>query len=263
MAGKYALYFPYKTIDALQAGKVSDSEFRRFIIALVNYDRRKELPAFDNSGLAMLFESLKPEIDVAREKYTAAIERNREKGSQGGKSSSEAKQAAARNNGKRGGAPFGNQNAAKKLKQPKQVLGLNKTTSTPEKQPKNNPSGEFDCNSLSGNELQNQKQPKQNRTDKDKNSCSGVVFSKQPTTTTTESILQTCEETGFPMTKSGAQRIQGMGIDPEWLAGPFNFIKSTIEYVQKIYDDKPPEEQKRLFFSALEWEDRQEEFPAW
>jgi len=39
MAGKYALYLPYKVLDSLSSGNVTDSQFREFIMGLAEYDR--------------------------------------------------------------------------------------------------------------------------------------------------------------------------------------------------------------------------------
>jgi rubrerythrin len=118
MAGKYALYLPYKIHDALSKGGITDSEFREFITALFNYDQHGTEPAFTNSGLTMLFESIRPEIDFYHEKYEAVVEKRREAGRNGGASKSPKKVAAARENGARGGPPKGNRNAAKNKDNP-------------------------------------------------------------------------------------------------------------------------------------------------
>jgi hypothetical protein len=61
----------------------------------------------------MLFESVRPEMDFYHEKYDALVEKRREVGKRGGASKSPKKAAAARENGRAGGAPEGNQNTAK------------------------------------------------------------------------------------------------------------------------------------------------------
>jgi hypothetical protein len=112
LAGKYALYLPYKIHDALSRGNITDTEYREFITALFDYDRNGTEPAFSNSGLLMLFESIRPEIDFYHDKYNALIEKRRNAGKKGEASASEAKAGAARENGSVGGAPEGNRNAA-------------------------------------------------------------------------------------------------------------------------------------------------------
>jgi hypothetical protein len=80
MAGKYAFYFPYKIIDSLEAGNIKDAEFKQFILGIVEYDRAGTIPAFENTGLAMLFASIKPEIDFCQEKYKGLVEKRRAAG---------------------------------------------------------------------------------------------------------------------------------------------------------------------------------------
>jgi hypothetical protein len=94
MAGKYALYLPYKVIDSLSKGNVTDSQFREFIMGLVEYDRSGMFPASPTEGFTMMFELLKSDLDYAKTKYEDIIEKRR----------------AA---GRMGGAPKENKNAAK------------------------------------------------------------------------------------------------------------------------------------------------------
>ena len=93
MAGKYALYLPYKVLDALSNGNVTDSQFREFIMGLAEYDKSGTFPASRTAGFTMMFELLKTDLDFAKAKYEDIVEKRRQAG-------------------KRGGAPKGNKNAA-------------------------------------------------------------------------------------------------------------------------------------------------------
>jgi hypothetical protein len=55
MAGKYALYLPYKIVDSLSSGSVTDTEFREFMMALFEYDRSGAVPQFQDRAFTMLF----------------------------------------------------------------------------------------------------------------------------------------------------------------------------------------------------------------
>jgi hypothetical protein len=138
VAGKYALYLPYKIYTAT-ADTATDAEFGAFIRALLRYDMDDTEPKFTDRAFSMLFESVRPEMDYYHKKYDALVAKRREAGKRGGASQSQKKVAAARENGRAGGAPEGNQNAAKskpdesglnenseeeKTIQPKQRLGL-------------------------------------------------------------------------------------------------------------------------------------------
>ena len=99
MAGKYALYLPYKVLDSLSSGNVTDSEFREFIMGLAEYDRSGIFPASRTAGFRMMYELLKPDLDFAKAKYEEIVEKRREAG-------------------KLGGAPLGNKNAKKNTSKP-------------------------------------------------------------------------------------------------------------------------------------------------
>jgi hypothetical protein len=143
MAGKYALYLPLKTYTAT-IETATDAEFGAFVRALLKYDIDGTEPVFEDRAFSMLFESIRTDIDYCREKYNAIVEKRREAGANGGASKSDKKQAAARENGKRGGASQGNRNATKKeaphqeteqpkeKKQPKQMFRLNEKTTQAE-----------------------------------------------------------------------------------------------------------------------------------
>jgi hypothetical protein len=110
MAGKYALYLPYKVLDSLSSGNVTDSEFREFIMGLAEYDKSGTFPASHTAGFTMMFELLRTDLDFAKAKYEDIVEKRRQAGKRGG--APKGNKNAVRNRG--GGALEGNRNAAKK-----------------------------------------------------------------------------------------------------------------------------------------------------
>jgi len=110
MAGKYALYLPYKVLDALSSGNVTDSQFREFIMGLAEYDKSGAFPKSNNAGFTMMFELLKTDLDFAKAKYEDIVEKRRKAGKLGG--APKGNKNAAGNRG--GGAPRGNRNASGK-----------------------------------------------------------------------------------------------------------------------------------------------------
>jgi len=106
MAKKYALYLPYKVLDSLSSGNVTDSQFREFIMGLAEYDRSGIFPASRTAGFTMMYELLKPDLDYAKAKYEDIVKKRREAG-------------------KLGGAPLGNQNAKKDNSEPERQKQAN------------------------------------------------------------------------------------------------------------------------------------------
>jgi len=98
MARKYALYLPYKVIDSLSGGNVTDSQFKEFIMGLVEYDKSGIFPASPTAGFSMMYELVKSDLDFAKAKYDDVVRKRSEAG-------------------KQGGAPKNNKNALKKNKQ--------------------------------------------------------------------------------------------------------------------------------------------------
>jgi hypothetical protein len=95
-------------------------------------------------------------------------------------------------------------------------------------------------------------------------SNASVILEKQPSTTTTTEFLNMCKEAGFTLDRKLAEKIlSGNPIDPAWLSGAFDFPEFAADTIKNTYPDKPPAERKRLFISALEWEDLREQYPAW
>jgi hypothetical protein len=102
MAGKYALYLPFHIIAALENENFSDAEIGAFVRGVIKYHLDGTPPRFDDRSLNLLFSSCKQEFDYNISRYEAKVE-------------------SCRKNGKKGGAPTGNRNAAKPEKQPKQA----------------------------------------------------------------------------------------------------------------------------------------------
>jgi hypothetical protein len=182
-------------------------------------------------------------MDYNNQKYQAIVEKRSTMGKKGGAAKSEAKTAAARDNGRHGGAPQGNTNATK---QPKQMLGLNEKTtqavSVLESVLESDNSGSSTAAAGVG----------------------GVVSSKHPPQTTTVlNFIKDCKTLGYTLDESKAREILETRIDPAWLEGPFNFLEYTAQLIKTEYPDKPKKEKRRLFISALTWQDRRDEFPTW
>ena len=112
MAGNHIL-LPYKLFDAISNSKLSAPKSWQFIIALVNYERYNELPDFPHGKENALWLMLRPELDRNKKNWKEEVKRRSNAGKKGGSSTSEKKASAARENGRRGGAPLGNRNAAK------------------------------------------------------------------------------------------------------------------------------------------------------
>jgi hypothetical protein len=248
MAGNATL-IPQSIRRALRKGNIPDHEKWNFIDALMEYDLTGTIPNFSNANLAMLFESYKTLIDSNNAKYFEKIQRLAIAGATGGSVRSEAKTAAARKNGAKGGAPRRNRNAARssapemetepeKQTQPKHLLRLNK----------NNPSSNSSSSSI---DLKN-------------SSSSLVVFPKQPETTTIFNFQNESKKAGFILDKKIARKIlRENRIDLSWQTAPYSLIEFAAETVKETYPDKSLAEQKRLFISAFSWEDKISEYPAW
>jgi hypothetical protein len=236
MAGKYALYLPYKVLDALSNGNVTDSQFREFIMGLVEYDKSGAFPASHTAGFAMMFELLKPDLDFAKAKYEDIIEKRRNAGKQGG--APKGNKNAVGNRG--GGAPAGNQNAKK---------------DAPDQEPEKQTQAKQADNSNQLSVVSNQYT--------DKRSSSGeVVFSKQPPQTTT-TFMNVCKKIGYHLDRKKAAEILNTGIDPAWFSGSFTFPEFIAGYIQNTYQNKPQHEKRNLFMALLAKEDKKDAFLEW
>jgi hypothetical protein len=282
VAGKYALYLPYKVLDSLSSGNVTDSEFREFIMGLAEYDKSGVFPASHTAGFAMMFELLKSDLDFAKAKYEEIIEKRRIAGQQGGTpignknavknrggGAPEGNQNAVGNRG--GRAPAGNQNARKEVPDDQETEPDDvKQTQTQAKQAKQaDNSSQYSVNSI---QLKDKRNSSSSSADP---AGDGVVVSaKQPQTTTTDFIniqnfLEASKNAGFTLDRKAAERILENEGFRHWINGRFNFLKNFLKYTaQRIksdpkYADKPGQEQKRLFISALSWEDFQDDYLEW
>ena len=100
MTHKNAVLVKYQYVDYIDSAGVSDSDAWCLIKGIIAYDQTGVIPAFDNPVLSGLFAVIKLDLDKNKKKYVKVCE-------------------TKSTNGKKGGAPKGNQNARKR-KQPKQ-----------------------------------------------------------------------------------------------------------------------------------------------
>ena len=114
---KKHILLAHKTFEAISGVISSDylteAEGWQFLKALYDYDKFEKIPDFPNGVLKALWISTKPEQDSYAQHWNEESERRSKAGKKGGSSTSEKKGAAARINGRKGGAPSGNKNAAK------------------------------------------------------------------------------------------------------------------------------------------------------
>jgi len=247
MAGKYALYLPYKVLDSLSSGNVTDSQFREFITGLAEYDRTGTFPSSPTAGFSMMYELVKSDLDFAKAKYEDIVEKRRQAGRLGG--APLGNQNALGNKG--GGAPCGNQNALKgdKAQEPE-----------PEKQTQAKQAKQAE--SVVSSQLTDiSKQIIDIRC----SSSNEVVSSSQipPQTTTVDIFINACKNVGFSLDRKKAQEIMNTNIDISWFNEPFTYPEYIAEIIQESYADKPPEQKRRLFRAIINAEDRIGAFPEW
>jgi len=238
MTGKYAFYLPYKTIDALNRGKVTDTQFRQFIMGLINYDQNGVIPEFQDTGLNMLFEVLKSDIDYSWEKYDKTVEARRDAGKIGGSSKSQKKQAAARVNALKGGGPEHNQNAVKRPKQ--NEANPNKTI---QNQTEKTTQADTDVRC---------KLPDINNNMNDDPSSPFFYLN----------IKKQAEDRGFIIYPKQAQDFID-NVDSMWMTGRFNFFDYIAEGIKDKYSDLPLNEQTALFVNSWQRNFLIDGFPAW
>ncbi|GHV86252.1 hypothetical protein AGMMS50230_18600 [Spirochaetia bacterium] len=87
--------------------------------------------------------------------------------------------------------------------------------------------------------------------------------SSNTTTTIISNFLRECRTLGFVISGKKARSLLESGINPEWLSGPECFPSFIAAFVSEAYQDKADYERKRLFISALTWEDKREEYQDW
>ena len=238
MTGKYAFYLPYKTIDALNRGKVTDTQFRQFIMGLINYDQNGVIPEFQDTGLNMLFEVLKSDIDYSWEKYDKTVEASRDAGKIGGSSKSQKKQAAARVNALKGGGPEHNQNAVKRPKQ--NEANPNKTI---QNQTEKTTQADTDVRC---------KLPDINNNMNDDPSSPFFYLD----------VKRQAGDRGFIIKHKQAQDFID-NVDNTWLTGRFNFFDYIAEGIKEKYFDLPLNEQTALFVDSWNQGFLISRFPAW
>ena len=77
-------------------------------------------------------------------------------------------------------------------------------------------------------------------------------------------IKETVKAHGFYIDEPVAKKIAKSIPDPAWFTAEHSIIDLVAEKINDIYADKPKEERKKLFVSALtKWENIQDEYPDW
>jgi DNA-binding MarR family transcriptional regulator len=88
--------------------------------------------------------------------------------------------------------------------------------------------------------------------------------SSEPTTTVLiQQFIDASKKAGFVLDNKVAASILAKGLSSDWIDGSFNFLDYVAGYIKESYPNKSKPEQKRLFISALGWDDLQDEFPEW
>jgi hypothetical protein len=251
MAGKYALYLPYHIITALENEGFSDTEIGTFVRGVIKYHLDGTLPGFEDRALKVLFSSSKPEFDNNIAKYENTVHERSEAGKKGG--APKGNRNAAGNRG--GCAPKGNRNAAKRESPEPELENKHKQMIEFESE-KQTQAKQADIESVV--ELDSDK-------DIEKGSSTAadgreLVLEKQLTTTIIFNFQKECERLGFSITEAKARSILKTGLDPAWFTGPGSFPAYIAAYVDSAYSDKAPDEQLKLFRSALTWEDKQAKY---
>jgi len=96
---------------------------------------------------------------------------------------------------------------------------------------------------------------------------SGKTVEKPNTTTITDLhniIKEKVKSHGFYIDEPVAKKIANSIQDPTWLTAEYSVIDLVAEKINEIYSEKPKEERKKLFVSALtKWENIKDEYPDW
>jgi len=96
---------------------------------------------------------------------------------------------------------------------------------------------------------------------------SGKPVEKQKTTTIIDLhniIKEKVKSHGFYIDEPVAKKIANSIQDPAWFTYPHSIIELVAEKINEVYYEKPKEERKKLFVSALtKWENIKDEYPDW
>jgi hypothetical protein len=225
MTGKYALYLPYKVLDSLARGNVTDSQFKEFIMGLAEYDKSGTFPTSSTAGFTMMFELLRPDLDFAKAKYEDIIEKRREAGKKGGKSRSQAKIEAAQNNARKDRGNNPHLSKRSKTKQTKQITD--------------------DSIQLSDISIQ--------KNDDDNSEPSSSLYKYH--------IQKISKSLGFTISLEQANSFILNLSDKTWLEGEFNFLVYAAEKAKGA--EKPHNEQTCLFVKSWKQDFCIQEYPAW
>ena len=110
-----AMLFYFEWEDSFE--DLSDAEYRQMIQAIQAYARTGEEPKFEDRTLRSVFKLVKKAVDRNTDRYAKKCEKNKE-------------------NGRKGGAPKGNQNAKKTTETTQNNRTVEKTTETTQNNPK-------------------------------------------------------------------------------------------------------------------------------
>jgi ribosomal protein S27AE len=78
-----------------------------------------------------------------------------------------------------------------------------------------------------------------------------------------EMIKEKVKAVGFYIDATVARKIAKFIPYPVWITDRHSIIEFAAETIRKEYPNKPEQEQKRLFISALAWDNIHEEYPVW
>ena len=247
MAGNHLL-LPYKVIDAISSGNLTEAESWQFIIAMVDYDRNGALPEFPRGEAGALWSMIKPEMDYNKKSWQEELVRRSEAGKKGGASRSEAKQAAARENGQAGGRP--------KNTETETPVGFSDTKPTETETPVglNSENSEAEITQAEYEYVNESDNVYGNVND----STIQNIF-ENPNILIIQNIAKSL---GFTITAKQASCFEDC-LDPSWLEGSDNFLVFAAEEIRRKEKNKTPDDHIRLFVKSWSFENFLEDYPGW
>jgi len=238
MIKKHAVLIKYKYLDYIENARLSDADAWIFLKGIIEYDRSKTMPCYENNVLTGLFAAVKLDLDQNSENYEKIT-----------KEKSEA--------GKKGGAPKGNQNARKQSKQ---------TDACYASKNKQNNQNQHDsgCDSGYDSDLEFESDLVSSSKNKRVKKSDGGSKSQQPPQEVINIIKKESEAHGFFIDTKIANLFLNSGIDQTWFYPPFSFLEYCAQFVIKKYHEKDIDELKPLYISAAKgWEDLRDSYPKW
>jgi hypothetical protein len=236
MAEKPAVLIKYKYLEYVDSANLSDADSWKLMRGVIEYDKTGEVPQFENSVLYGIFAVIKLDLDQNKENYNKAVEANS-------------------NNGKKGGAPKGNQNARKN----KQTTENNRPLVFPEKTTENKHDNEYDL------DLEFIKENGGGKKDLSSRGEENSGLKEKPPPSILKKIISETHRLGFIIDKKKAIEFFNSGIDPSWFEGPRSFLDFAADKIlNELYPKKPHRDQQNLFNNAvITWQDLRAEYPIW